>query len=115
MYNEPSRKAESKRAKAEGSIKRGVAAIGRDLAGGIGGQNIPEHEPESEEEEVLPELSVITALITLAISTVLVAICAEFMVGSIDALSETGNISKTFVRLQSIKGEMGWLTFRRLD
>jgi len=106
MYNEPSRKAEPKRGKAEGSIKKGVAAIGRDLAAGIGGQEVPKHDPESEEEEVVPELSVITALITLAFSTVLVAICAEFMVGSIDALSETGHISKNFVRLQSTQDKM---------
>ncbi|KAI9780271.1 MAG: hypothetical protein M1839_006831 [Geoglossum umbratile] len=99
MYNEPSPKAEPKRGKVEGSIKRGVAAIGRDLAGGIGGQNIPEHVPVLEEEEVLPELSILTAFITLAISTALVAICAEFMVGSIDALSASSKISKNFIGL----------------
>lgn len=113
MYNEPSRKAESKRAKPEGALRKGIAAIGRDLAGGIGGQNVPEHVPP--EEEVLPELSVLTAIITLAISTALVAICAEFMVGSIDALSESGNISKNFVRFQSNLDEVGELIFHRLD
>jgi Ca2+:H+ antiporter len=62
---------------------------------------VPEHDPE---EGVMPELSVITAILTLAISTVLVALCAEFMVGSINALSETGHISKNFVRLHPGKG-----------
>ena len=75
-----------------------MAVIGRDLASGIGGHNVAVHEPD---EEAIPELSVIAALLTLAISTALVAICAEFMVGSIDALSEKGNISKNFVRPQS--------------
>ncbi|KAI9857874.1 MAG: hypothetical protein M1813_007989 [Trichoglossum hirsutum] len=96
LYNEPSRKAESKRSKPEGASKKGLATIGRGLASGIGGQQVPAHEPD---EEVLPELSIATALLTLAISTALVAICAEFMVGSIDALSAKGGISKNFIGL----------------
>ncbi|KAH0536029.1 hypothetical protein FGG08_007078 [Glutinoglossum americanum] len=96
LYNEPSRKVESKRGKPEGASKKGIAAIGRGLASGIGGQTVPAYDPDG---EMLPELSIVTALLTLAISTALVALCAEFMVGSIDALSETGNISKTFIGL----------------
>jgi Ca2+:H+ antiporter len=44
-------------------------------------------------------LSIYVAIATLGISTALVATCAEFMVNSIDALTATGNISKTFVGL----------------
>jgi hypothetical protein len=39
------------------------------------------------------------AIFTLAASTVVVALCAEFMVDSIDAITKNGGISKTFVGL----------------
>ena len=38
-------------------------------------------------------------MLTLALSTAFVALCAEFMVGSINALTERSGISKTFVGL----------------
>ncbi|KAI9765895.1 MAG: hypothetical protein M1840_007036 [Geoglossum simile] len=95
MYNEPSKKAESNWGKIDSSIGRGVAGVGRGLA--VMGPNIPNHEPKEEEE--LPQLSVATALITLVVSTTLVAFCAEFMVGSIDELSEKAHISKNFIGL----------------
>jgi Ca2+/H+ antiporter len=41
----------------------------------------------------------LVALITLGVATTLVAVCAEFMVDSIDALTATGNIGQTFVGL----------------
>jgi Ca2+:H+ antiporter len=46
-----------------------------------------------------PRLTVLVALITLGVSTVLVAFCAEFMVNSIDALTTSGKIGKIFVGL----------------
>jgi Ca2+:H+ antiporter len=54
---------------------------------------------EEEEEFETPSLSVAGALVTLAISTTLVAFCSEFMVSSIDGLTATGGVSTTFVGL----------------
>ena len=52
---------------------------------------------EDDPEE--PQLSVTVALLTLAISTVLVALNAEYLVGSIDSITCGGGISKNFVGL----------------
>ncbi|KAK6350382.1 hypothetical protein TWF718_003575 [Orbilia javanica] len=54
---------------------------------------------EEEEEGPQPELLLITAAILLVISTALVAICAEFLVDSLDYLVEHSPISKYFVGL----------------
>ncbi|KAJ5987835.1 hypothetical protein N7481_003045 [Penicillium waksmanii] len=101
MYNEPSKKVEKRRRKpSEGDLSRGLAKIGDAAAKQIGGENaqnmelqIPDDEPEQ------PQLTVFTALLTLFLSTALVAVCAEFMVDSIDGLTKNGGISDTFVGL----------------
>ncbi|KAJ5476104.1 Sodium/calcium exchanger membrane region [Penicillium sp. IBT 31633x] len=101
IYNRPSPKVERRRARvAEGDASRGIAQIGKMTAAPLVGSS-PDHmqmeDPEEEPEE--PQLSVSTAIITLIISTAFVAVCAEFMVESIDALTATGNIGETFVGL----------------
>ena len=100
MYNEPSQKVEKRRTKVEaGDAKKGLAQIGAGLSatmGGHGAQQSPVHE---EDENEGPQLSIGVAIFTLGASTALVAICAEFMVNSIDALTQRGGISKTFVGL----------------
>jgi Ca2+:H+ antiporter len=53
-------------------------------------------EEEEEEEHIL---NPITATIALALVTVLVAVCAEYLVDSIDSIVETTGISKTFIGL----------------
>ncbi|EPS35074.1 hypothetical protein H072_11406 [Dactylellina haptotyla CBS 200.50] len=71
-------------------------------ASGSSGDTKDEPVPEEEEEEEegpQPELLLITSIIILAGSTVLVAICAEFLVSSIDYLTEHSSISKYFVGL----------------
>ena len=93
MYNEPSRKAESKRSKPDGASRASVANIGRCLASGI--SSVPPLSPSEEKEK--PELQLWTAIGTLATSTTLVALCAEYMVESIDVLTQKSGISKTFV------------------
>jgi len=108
MYNAPSQKTPKRKSSKveEGAANRGVAAIGAGTAAASGGgvnmksliQN-PGNEKEDEEEFETPSLSVIGALITLAISTTLVAFCSEFMVSSIDGLTKTGGVSTTFVGL----------------
>ncbi|KAI9037327.1 hydrogen/calcium exchanger domain-containing protein [Aspergillus affinis] len=100
IYNRPSPKVEKRRQKVGGGdASRGIAAIGK-MTATMAGQNAQQMElkdPGDEPEE--PQLSIFVALLTLTISTVLVALCAEFMVNSIDAITERGGISETFVGL----------------
>ncbi|KAJ5674205.1 Vacuolar calcium ion transporter [Penicillium macrosclerotiorum] len=100
MYNAPSQKVE-KRSKSEGDANRGIAQIGKMTATTMGGrgaaQEVQFHDPEDEDEQ--PQLTLWVAGLTLCVSTALVAVCAEFMVDSIDALTTTTNISETFVGL----------------
>jgi Ca2+:H+ antiporter len=58
-----------------------------------------ENDEEDDDEPEISQLSLITALLTLGISTALVALCAEYLVGSIDQLTTESGISKTFVGL----------------
>lgn len=101
MYNEPSQKVEKRRTKVEGGdATKGLANMGAGISASMGGhaaQETPLREPEEEKEQ--PQLSKWTALITLAVSTALVAVCAEFMVDSINAITEGGAVSRTFVGL----------------
>ncbi|KAI4669308.1 uncharacterized protein J4E79_001351 [Alternaria viburni] len=110
MYNEPSQKVPKRKSgkKEEGDASRGIAAIGAGTAAASGGgvnmkslfKNPDGSEDDDEEEEFeTPSLSVLGALVTLAISTTLVAFCSEFMVESIEGLTDTGKISTTFVGL----------------
>lgn len=63
-------------------------------------QNPPaQMEQDDEEEEEEPQLHFFVALGTLLFSTVIIALCAEFMVDSINAVTERGHISKEFVGL----------------
>ncbi|KAJ5504536.1 Sodium/calcium exchanger membrane region [Penicillium fimorum] len=101
IYNKPSEKVERRHAKVgEGDASRGIAQIGKMTAVPLVGQSadhmkMEDHDDDTEE----PQLSVMTAILTLLISTAFVATCAEFMVESIDALTATGNIGETFVGL----------------
>ncbi|KAL4885278.1 Sodium/calcium exchanger protein-domain-containing protein [Aspergillus karnatakaensis] len=98
IYNAPSQKSEKRRQRvAEGDASRGIAQIGHMSAAMAGSNQVTMQNPDDEPEE--PQLSIWVAIITLTISTVFVALCAEFMVDSIDALTERGGISKTFVGL----------------
>lgn len=100
MYNAPSTKVEKRRTKVgEGDSIKGFARMGAGISASMGGsvtQETPMREPEEKE---LPQLSTGVALFTLAASTALVAICAEFMVDSIDAITQGGKVSRTFVGL----------------
>jgi Ca2+:H+ antiporter len=75
-----------------------LAQIGK-MTATMGGQNAQQMKIHEEDDEEQPQLSIWVAVLTLTISTTFVALCAEFMVGSIDALTENGGISKTFVGL----------------
>ena len=100
MYNTPSIKVDKRRTKVEeGDSIRGFASVGANISASMGGsatQETPMREPEEKEQ---PQLSKWVAFFTLAASTALVAICAEFMVDSIDAITQGGSVSRTFVGL----------------
>ncbi|KKY13710.1 putative calcium proton exchanger [Phaeomoniella chlamydospora] len=104
MYNAPSQKTEKRKSnkKEKGEASKGIANIGGSLVStqgerfGPGIQDQPGVDDDEEDGET-PELSVWVAFATLIISTVLVAICAEFMVDGINEISKS--ISKTFVGL----------------
>ncbi|KFA55469.1 hypothetical protein S40293_02003 [Stachybotrys chartarum IBT 40293] len=51
------------------------------------------------EEEEEPQLSFVVAMATLAASTAVIAVCAEYMVDSIDAVTASGHLSEEFVGL----------------
>jgi len=55
-------------------------------------------EEDEEEEEELPQLSTIVAFATLTICTVIIAFCAEGMVGGIEAITAAG-VTEEFVGL----------------
>ncbi|RDA90066.1 hypothetical protein CP533_2914 [Ophiocordyceps camponoti-saundersi (nom. inval.)] len=58
--------------------------------------NMTNHTTEDDDD---PEIGPVSAATVLIITTVLVAICAQYLVGSIDAIVATENISKTFIGL----------------
>ncbi len=90
MYNEPSKKVpkKSRGKKAKGDASKGIAAIGAGTGAAVGASEATRDDMFSDEEEgEVPQLSRIGALVTLAGSTVLVALCAEFMVSAIDAVA----------------------------
>ncbi|KFA61940.1 hypothetical protein S40285_02826 [Stachybotrys chlorohalonatus IBT 40285] len=55
-----------------------------------------DHGEEGEEE---PQLNFVVAMATLAASTAVIAVCAEYMVDSIDAVTASGHLSEEFVGL----------------
>ncbi|PTB70756.1 Ca2+ transporter [Trichoderma citrinoviride] len=55
--------------------------------------------PEDDEEEEEPQLHFYVAVGLLAGATAIIALCAEFMVGSIDAITANGGLSEEFVGL----------------
>lgn len=59
----------------------------------------PEDPLTEGEEPEEPTLGPIAATAVLVVVTVLVAICADYLVGSIDDLVESANISKAFIGL----------------
>ncbi|KAJ5375239.1 Sodium/calcium exchanger membrane region [Penicillium concentricum] len=100
MYNRPSEKVERRHAKVgEGDASRGIAQIGKMTAVPLVGQNADHMQMDDHDDTEEPQLSIVSAILTLIISTAFVATCAEFMVESIDALTATGNIGETFVGL----------------
>ncbi|KAL2691836.1 hypothetical protein Neosp_002227 [[Neocosmospora] mangrovei] len=93
---------------ASGGIRQGLMVPGALVGGGMTGRDENERltemimnperlEEEDEEEE--PQLHFWVAVGTLTFATVLIALCAEFMVDSIDAVTKDGGVSEEFVGL----------------
>ncbi|OJD16291.1 calcium/proton exchanger [Emergomyces pasteurianus Ep9510] len=100
MYNKPSEKVEKRRARiGTGDATKGIAQIGAGISASMGGENSQRVLIAVPDEREEPQLTIWVALFTLAVSTTLVALCAEAMVGSIDAITTRGHISETFVGL----------------
>lgn len=58
-----------------------------------------EGQTAGEEEAEEPSIGAISAAVVLVVVTVLVAVCADYLVGSIDAIVESAHISKAFIGL----------------
>lgn len=109
VFATPSEKVARKpfRSTSKASIKQGLAASAQlgsimiDTDNGRQMANISENklEGEEEEEEEEPQLHFWVALFTLAASTAIIALCAEFMVDSIDSITQNGALSEEFVGL----------------
>ncbi|KAH0054026.1 Calcium/proton exchanger, partial [Aureobasidium melanogenum] len=102
IYNTPSQKSEKKKgsAREKGETLMGIARIGAGTAASAGGQvNQSNLVYNEDDEEETPSLTIIGALVTLTIATVLIAFNSEFMVSGIDYIVETGGISEEFVGL----------------
>ncbi|KAK4494141.1 hypothetical protein PRZ48_014439 [Zasmidium cellare] len=101
MYNEPSEKSPKKSSgkKEEGEALKGIAMIGAASGAATAGGKINQENlvQQQEEDEETPQLTVIGALVTLAVSTVFIALCAEYMVSAINAISK--NVSQEFIGL----------------
>ncbi|CAL8577101.1 hypothetical protein XPA_002948 [Xanthoria parietina] len=102
MYNAPSRKGDKRKPKpGAGDVTKKLVLVGENFAGGVGCANTeetPMREPEEEKEQ--PQLHLITALLTLGISTAFVGVCAEFMTDAIDPITKPcGPLPRTFVGL----------------
>ncbi len=117
MFNEESQKVPMRPRKShvpDGGVSKGLAMIGgmgaatgrsRDADNSrppedeIMNRNAFEDQQAEDDETVEPELHVVVAVVLLAVSTAIVAVCAEWMVESIDAVTKTANISAEFVGL----------------
>lgn len=119
MYNAESRKTPMRPRKhkvAPGGIKKALAGAGG-ISTAVGRTHADGHErPPSDHDEIMnhdayeegvadeepdePQLHIWVAVFTLAAATVIIAVCAEFMVSSIDALTSGANgVSAEFVGL----------------
>lgn len=102
MYSKPSEKNETRFSEAQKDKWRKRTGVNKFARRGTNVDATPPRTPSESEEEEHEEaqLSMPVAIFTLAASTVLVALNAEFLVDSINAVTcDSNSISKTFVGL----------------
>lgn len=101
MYNEPGQKSpkKPKGKKDAGEALKSLAHMGATSAKPAGGEVQRENivQDDAGDEEETPQLSKVGALVTLAVSTVLIALCAEFMVSAINEVAKS--VSQEFIGL----------------
>lgn len=101
MYNEPSKKTPKRTTgkKDAGDANKAMAMIGAAPGAASAGGRVNQENlvHEEDEEEETPSLSITGAIITLLIATVFIALCAEFMVSSINAVAKS--VSQEFIGL----------------
>ncbi|KAI0848027.1 Calcium/proton exchanger [Daldinia vernicosa] len=111
LFNEESQKVASKpifkKGLPEGAVASGIARAG------AGATHAGVHDEEGKLSEIMmnplghmdddeeegPQLSFVVAFATLIGATVIIALCAEGMVGGIEAITSTGAVSEEFVGL----------------
>ncbi|KAL9109539.1 MAG: hypothetical protein Q9227_005875 [Pyrenula ochraceoflavens] len=101
LYNEPSPKSDKRNMGklSKGEARKSIVQAGAGIGASAGGENAVKPVDQDDDQEE-PQLTLWVAIFTLAASTVLVALCAEYMVDNIDAITHCGGgISKTFVGL----------------
>ncbi|KAK2623536.1 hypothetical protein QTJ16_007090 [Diplocarpon rosae] len=112
MFNEESQKVAMrprKHAIPKGAVSKGLAKAGG-IGAGIGRTTLPDRPPNDElirasayedadDAAEEPQLHIAVAWATLAGSTAIIGLCAEYMVDSIGAITESGAISVEFVGL----------------
>ncbi|KAM0247741.1 hypothetical protein ACHAQJ_009726 [Trichoderma viride] len=104
VFNEQSQKVPAKpwsSGSSNPNVKQGLMVPATLVGGGIVDKDLIANSQleEEEEEEDDPQLHFYVAIGTLAGSTAIIALCAEFMVGSIDAITDNGALSEEFVGL----------------
>ena len=95
MFNESGEKTETRNV----GEKFKSAVIPQRMRRRTSHERAADREADDDDETEEPQLSVLVAILTLAVSTVLVALNAEFLVDAINAVTCGGAISKTFVGL----------------
>ncbi|OWP04194.1 hypothetical protein B2J93_673 [Marssonina coronariae] len=112
MFNEESQKVAMrprKHAVPKGAVSKGLAKAGG-IGAGVGRTTLPDRPPNDElirasayedagDEAEEPQLHIAVAWATLAGATAIIGLCAEYMVDSIGAITQSGAISVEFVGL----------------
>src|SRR3569833_66372 len=90
----------------KGAVKKGLVNPAGLIAHGVSDHDqnerfsrLLQHQPDEEDEGEEPQLHFLVALGLLTGSTVAIAFCAEFLVDSIDYVTQQGHISKEFLGL----------------
>jgi Ca2+:H+ antiporter len=105
IYNEPSKKSPKKKhlkklkGKKHSDANNAAMQTGANLPAPDAQNQIDEETNNDQEDKEEPQLSMLTSIITLCVSTALVGVCAEFMVDAIGDVVNTTNVSRTFIGL----------------